>query len=97
MGMEHFPVEQQARNQLTLYVNQAELILRFITSQDMTGQFGNLLQMLLDFTANPKQKQKSCKGKLGPLGHLVLMGVGSPQGVFRALDGSVSQKNCLCL
>lgn len=78
MGMGHFPAQQQARNQLTSYVNQAELILWFITLQDMTGQFGNLLQMLLEFIANSKQWQKSCKGKLGPLGHLVLMGGGSP-------------------
>lgn len=42
MGVEHFPAQQQARKQLTLYVNQAELILKFITLQDVTGQFGNL-------------------------------------------------------
>lgn len=58
MGMGHLPAQQQARNQLTLYVNQAELILRFITLQTITGQFGNLWsQMLLEFVANPKQWQ----------------------------------------
>lgn len=45
-----FPVQQQARNQLPLYANQADLLLKFITSQDMTGQFGNLWsQMPLEF------------------------------------------------
>lgn len=58
MEMGHFPVQQQARNQLPLYVNQTELILKFITSQDMTGQFGNLwTQTPLEFTAHPKQWQ----------------------------------------
>lgn len=41
MGMGHFPVQPQAGNQLPLYVNQAELILKFVASQDMTGQVGN--------------------------------------------------------
>lgn len=64
MGMGHFPAQHQARNQLTLYVNQAELIPRFITLQAMTGQFGNLWsQVLLGFIANPKQWQACPAGK----------------------------------
>lgn len=45
-----------ARNQLPLYINQAESILKFLSSQDMTGQFGNPRSRIpLEFIANPEQ------------------------------------------
>lgn len=96
MGMGHFfsLFKNRARNQLCLCVNQAELSLKFASSQDMTGQ--STVTNALEFIAKHKQWlvwsglvwwQKSCKGKFRPLCLHVPRGVGSPHGFFRALDG----------
>lgn len=73
----------RARNQLPLYIDQAGLILKFLSSQDMTDQFGNpWSQISLEHLANPKQwlvwsrpglRQKSYKGKFRPLGRHIPM------------------------
>lgn len=84
-----------ARNQLPLDINGAELIQKLISSQTVTGLFGNLRsQMLLESIANPKQWlvwwQRSCKGNQTP---------GSPcsSGEFSGHWMAPSHRRTLCV